>query len=77
MANGPDTTNDANDVTIGKLNNPERLKDYAAPMAPMVKPAVRVRVTLECQECHAHWRVSPNANDLECPDCGSTDYEVL
>lgn len=36
----------------------------------------RIRITLECQECGKKWRVSPNANDPECPKCGGIDYEV-
>lgn len=59
------------DVQIGQLNNTDQLRQYASPAvaAPTARPArpTRVRVRLECQECSARWRVSPNANDPECP----------
>ncbi len=44
-----------------------------APKAPKAKPE---RVKLVCQECGKTWRVSPNANDPQCPKCNGVDYEV-
>ena len=34
------------------------------------------KVRLVCQECGKKWKVSPNANDPQCPKCGGVDWEV-
>ncbi len=36
-----------------------------------------IKVTLKCNECGRVWKVSPRANDPDCPKCGGVDWDVI